>query len=188
MEYQIKAFGVNGAFFKYFKHLDWMFHDNFSVWMCLALFLIHVSQFTVETYCFADGRFLFKQLQSVIYHWNQYDEENSKKCSSIRPSVCPFVTLTRKAYSSFIIASRKISCISGERVWHSLQKNEAIFSKKCFLKILEGIFKKFCTCIKCRLFHYKPYNNNSHIRWKGLACSTRKWGDIFKNIYIFQKF
>ena len=35
----------------------------------------YVSQFTVETYCFADGRCLFKQPQSVIYHWNQYDEE-----------------------------------------------------------------------------------------------------------------
>ena len=26
-----------------------------------------VSKFTVETYCFADGRCLFKQPQSVIY-------------------------------------------------------------------------------------------------------------------------
>ena len=36
--------------------------------------LVHYdSQFTAETYCFADGRCLFKQLQSVIYHWNRYD-------------------------------------------------------------------------------------------------------------------
>ena len=56
----------------------------------------YVSQFTVETYCFADGRCLFKQPQSVLYHWNQYDEEISKKCRSVRPSVCPFVTLTKK--------------------------------------------------------------------------------------------
>ena len=28
----------------------------------------YVSQFTVETYCFADGRCLFKQPQSVICH------------------------------------------------------------------------------------------------------------------------
>ena len=35
----------------------------------------YVSQFTVETYCFADGRCLFKQPQSVVHHWNQYDEE-----------------------------------------------------------------------------------------------------------------
>ena len=31
----------------------------------------YVSQFTVETYCFAAGRCLFKQPQSVIYNWNQ---------------------------------------------------------------------------------------------------------------------
>ena len=43
----------------------------------------YVSQFTVETYCFADGRCLFRQPQSVIYHWNQYDEEISKKCRSV---------------------------------------------------------------------------------------------------------
>ena len=35
----------------------------------------YVSHFTVETYYFADGRCLFKQPQSVLYHWNQYDEE-----------------------------------------------------------------------------------------------------------------
>ena len=59
---------------------------------------------------------------------------------SVRPSVCPFVTLTKKAYSSFIIDSRKIICISDERVSHPLQENEAIFSKKYFSKILERIF------------------------------------------------
>ena len=47
---------------------------------------------------------------------------------SVRLSVCPFVTLTRKkAYSFFIIDSRKIIRISGERVWRPLQENEAIF-------------------------------------------------------------
>ena len=61
-------------------------HDNFYVkfqytyiFLLVGLFNIYVSQFTVETYCFADGRCLFKQPQSVIYHWNQYDEEISKK-------------------------------------------------------------------------------------------------------------
>ena len=44
----------------------------------------YVSQFTVETYCFADGRCLFKKPQSVIYHWKQYDEDISKKCKSVR--------------------------------------------------------------------------------------------------------
>ena len=56
---------------------------------------------------------------------------------SVGPSVCPFVTLTKKAYSSFIIDSRKIIRISGERVWHSLQEKKAIFSKKYFSKVLE---------------------------------------------------
>ena len=99
----------------------------------VALAAYYVSQFTVETYCFTDGRCLFKQPQSVIYHWNQYDEEISQKCRSVRrPSVCPFVTLTKKAYSSFIIDSREIIHISGERVWQPLQEKEVILSKKYF--------------------------------------------------------
>ena len=56
--------------------------------MSCKLSINYVSQFTVETYCFADGRCLFKQPQSVIYYWNQYDEEISKKCRSVRLSVC----------------------------------------------------------------------------------------------------
>ena len=63
-------------------------------------------------------------------------------CLSVRLSVCPFVALTKKAYSS-IIDSRKIICISDERVWHPLQENEAIFSK-----ILERIFEKLRICTK----------------------------------------
>ena len=39
-------------------------------------------------HCFADGQCLFRQPQSVIYHWNQYDEEISKKCRSVRLPVC----------------------------------------------------------------------------------------------------
>ena len=35
--------------------------------------IIYVSQFTVETYCFAGGQCVFEQPHSVIYHWNQYD-------------------------------------------------------------------------------------------------------------------
>ena len=56
---------------------------------------------------------------------------------SVGSSVCPSVTLLKKAYSSFIIDSRKIIRISGERVWHPLQENEVIFSKKYFSKILD---------------------------------------------------
>ena len=90
----------------------------------------YVSQFTVETYCFADGRCLFKQPQSVIYHWNQCDEEISKKLGpSVRLSVC---NANKKAYSS-IIDSRKIIRISGERDYNPLQENE-IFSKNIFQK------------------------------------------------------
>ena len=74
-------------------------------YLCLDYY---VSQFTVETYCFADGRCLFKQPQSVIYHWNQYHEEISKKCRSVRPSVCLFVCKANKKAYSFIIDSRKI--------------------------------------------------------------------------------
>ena len=43
------------------------------------------TQFTVDTYFFADGRWLFKQPQGVIYHWNQYEEDIKK---SVEPSVC----------------------------------------------------------------------------------------------------
>ena len=57
-----------------------------AVFLQMAL-CFYVSQFTVETCCFADGRCLFKQPQSVIHHWNQYDEI-SKKCRSVRLSVC----------------------------------------------------------------------------------------------------
>ena len=59
---------------------------------------------------------------------------NLKK--SVGPSVClsacPFVTLTKKAYSFFIIDSRKIIHISGERTYYPLQENKAIFKKIVF--------------------------------------------------------
>ena len=65
---------------------------------------------------------------------------------SVGPSVCSFVTLTRKAYSS-IIDSRKIFHISDERVWHPLQEKEAIFSKNYFPTILDQIFEKLRSCL-----------------------------------------
>ena len=75
------------------KHkLTFLLLHSVIVMFCICIFLPmhnYVSQFTVETYCFADGRCLFKQPQSVLYHWNQYDEEISKKCRSVRPFVCP---------------------------------------------------------------------------------------------------
>ena len=105
-------------------------HYFFKSGLEKTLIVDYVSQFTVETYCFADGRCLFKQPQSVIYHWNQYDEEVSKKCRSVRLSIC---NANKKAYSS-IIDSRKIIRISGERAYHPLQEKEEIFSKNIFQK------------------------------------------------------
>ena len=102
---------------------------------------IYVSQFAVETYCFADGRCLFKQPQSGISMTRRFQK-------SVGPSVCPFVTLTKKAYSSFIIDCRKIIRISDERVWHPLQENEAIFSEKIFFKKFRANFRKFLHLLK----------------------------------------
>ena len=62
-----------------------LFRIRTGAWDFLSCY---VSQFTVETCCLADGRCLLKQPQSVICHWNQYDEEISKKCRSVRLSVC----------------------------------------------------------------------------------------------------
>ena len=101
---------------------------------------------------------------------------------SVRPSaclsVCPLVALTKKAYSS-IIDSTKIIRISGERIYHPLQENEEIFSKKYFSKILVWIFEKWL------IIHQNACSSfiiNSRIiiriRWKGLTFSTRKWSDI----------
>ena len=65
---------------------------------------------------------------------------------SIRLSVCLsvrlFATLKTTAYSSFIIDSRKITRIWGERAYHSLQENEAIFSK-----FLNRVYGKLRICI-----------------------------------------
>ena len=77
-----------------------------------------MSQFTVETYCFADGQCLFKQPQSVIYHCNQYDEEISKKCRSVRLSVCN--ANKKKPTPPSLLTVRKIIRISGERAYHPL--------------------------------------------------------------------
>ena len=142
----------------------------------------YVSQFTVETYCFADGRCLFKQPQSFIYHWNQYDEEMSKKCRSVRLSVRPFVTLIKKAYSSFIIDSRIIIRISGERAYHPLQENEEIFFKKYFSKILDQNFEKLRICIKkaCSSF---IINSRIIIR----ISDERAWHPLQENEAMFSK-
>ena len=68
---------------------------------------------------------------------------------SVGPFVRPSIHLPvcnankKKAYSSFIIDSIKIIRISGERVWHPLQENEAIFSKNIFQKFYGAFSKNF---------------------------------------------
>ena len=114
---------------------------NVTDWLRFTLQYIYVLQFTVETYCFAGGRGLFKHPRSVIYHWNQCYEEISKKCRSVRP----FVTLTKKACSS-IINSRIIIRISDERTWHLLQENEAIVSKNFIFQKFQLKFSKNQVC------------------------------------------
>ena len=54
-----------------------------------------MSQFTVETYFFADGRCLFKQPQSVIYYTIGINITRRFQ-KSVGASVCPLVTLTKK--------------------------------------------------------------------------------------------
>ena len=60
---------------------------------------------------------------------------------SVRP---PIWNAYRSAYSSIIINSGVIICISGERAWHPLQENEATISKNYFLIVLDRIFEKVC--------------------------------------------
>ena len=78
------------------------------------------------------SRCVFKQPQSVIYNWDQYDRFQKSVGPFVCLSICPVITLSKKAYSSFIIDSRKIIRISCERAYHPLQENEEIFSKKIF--------------------------------------------------------
>ena len=90
----------------------------------------YVSQFTVETYCLLTVG-VYSSNHRVLYTigismTRRYQKSVSP---SVCLSVCPFVTLTKKVYSSFIINSREIICISGERAYNPLQENEAIFSK-----------------------------------------------------------
>ena len=56
----------------------------------------------------------------------------------VLPSVC---NANKKKYFSFIIDSRKVIRLSGERACHPLQENEEIFSKKKF-KHFRANFRK----------------------------------------------
>ena len=81
-------------------------------------------------HCFAK-RPMFIQATTECYHWNQYNEEIPKSMS-----VC---NVNKNAYSSYIINSRIIMCISCETTWHSLPKTEATL-KKYFQIILDQFF------------------------------------------------
>ena len=107
--------------------------------------IIIMSHSLLWRHCFADGRCLFKQPQSVIYHWNQYDQEISKKCRSVRPSVCPFVTLTKKP-TPLLLTVENNSHIKWKGLPFSTRKWSDI--SKHFSKILDRIFEKLCNCIK----------------------------------------
>ena len=109
----------------------------FLVIMSHSLLWRHIVLLTVGVYSSNHG---------VLYTIGISMTKRFKK--SVGPSVCPFVTLTKNAYSSFIINRRIIIRISDERVWHPLQENEAIFSKNYISNILERIFEKLCICTK----------------------------------------
>ena len=99
------------------------------IFMSYSLLWRHIVLLTVDVY---------SSNHSVVYHWNQYDDI-SKKCRVVRLSV---FNANKKSYSSFIIDSRKIICISGERAYHPLQEIEAIFSKKyIFFQFLTEFLK-----------------------------------------------
>ena len=60
----------------------------------------------------------------------------------LRPNFRKKIVIAKNAYYSLIINSRIIGRISDERVCHSLQETEAIFSKKMFFKNFSLDLKK----------------------------------------------
>ena len=116
----------------------------YRIFMSYSLLWRHIVLLTVGVYS-SNHRVLYTIGISMTRGFQK------SVCPTVRLSVC---NANKKAYS-FIIDSRKIIRISGERVLHSLQENVAIFSKKYFSKNFERIFEKFCACIKCLLLHYK---------------------------------
>ena len=66
-------------------------------------------------------------------------------CLCVRLSVC---NTNKKAYSSFIIDSRKINRILGERAYHPLQENEELYSNVCV-----------CVCASMRAYTLLDYNS-----------------------------
>ena len=150
-------------------HLHYFYYD--IVIMSHSLLWRHIVLLTVGVYS-SNHRVLYNTIGISM------TKRFQKKCRSVRPSVCPFVTLTKKAYSSFIIDGRKIIRISDKRVWHPLQENEAIFSEKYFSKILERIFQNFALA-------YSSFIINSRIIIR--ISDERIWLPLQENVAIFSK-
>ena len=101
---------------------------------------------------------------------------------SVGPSICPFVTLTKQAYSSFIIDGRKIIHISGERAYNPLQENEVIFSKKINFKNFRSNFRKIRYLHKNSCFSL-IINSRIVIR----ISDEQAWHPLQENEAIFSK-
>ena len=112
-------------------------NDYLDIKICYII--IYVSQFTVETYIVLLTVGVYSSNHRVLYTIGISMTRRFQKSvgPSVCLSVCPFVTLTKNAYS-FIIDSRKISRISGETV-----KGLTILYKKMMRYFQKNIFQKF---------------------------------------------
>ena len=86
--------------------------------------VIIVSQFTMDTFCFANDLVLFEKPQNYVVTIAISTTRKGQKY--IGPSVC---NANKNDYSFFIMNSRIVMRISGEKAWHPLQENEAIVKK-----------------------------------------------------------
>ena len=139
--------------------------------LCLSLLWIHIVLLTVRVYS-SNHRVLYTIWISITRRFQK----------SVGPSVCPFVTL-KKVYSSFIIDSRKIICITGETVWQPLQENEAIFSKNIFFEYFRANFRKI-TCLHKNACFSFIINSRIIIR----ISYERVWHSLQENVAIFLKY
>ena len=125
-------FGFKGSKFNSCKH----FNKHVTLLLCLTVYCGDIL------FCW---RSVFIQATTECYiPLESVWRGDLKKCRSVRLSVC---NGNKKAYSS-IIDSRKIIRISDERVWHPLQENEAIFSKKIIFKKFRANFRKILHLLK----------------------------------------
>ena len=147
-------------------------------WENLLISYVFINLVRSHSLLWRPTRCLFKQQQSVIYIWNQYNEDIPKKCRS--------VCRTKNAYSFFII-NNNTSHISW-RSLHPLQENETIFSKKLISKILDWNFWKIkylhkntysCFIVNSRLINYISGEK---------ACHSLKKMKLYFQKTTFQKF